>query len=91
MSVITFDPARVPSFQVAAKGLLGDTQLRKNVRHATGVITNKRRIVVGEIRVYSISTHPHCNWRADPSGTVREVEVAERAIDLLSAQHPIVG
>lgn len=49
------------------------------------------RIVVGEIRVYSISTHPHCNWRADPSGTVREVEVAERAIDLLSAQHPIVG
>jgi L-lactate dehydrogenase complex protein LldF len=49
MSVITFDPARVPTFQVAAKDLLGDSQLRKNVRHATGVIQNKRAIVVGEM------------------------------------------
>ena len=49
MSLITFDPARVPSFQVAAKGLLGDTQMRKNVRHATTVIQNKRAIVVDEM------------------------------------------
>ncbi len=49
MSLITFDPARVPSFQVAAKDLLTDTQLRKNVRHATGVIQNKRRVVVDEM------------------------------------------
>ena len=49
MSLITFDPARVPTFQVAAKELLGDTQLRKNVRHATNVIQNKRGIVVGEM------------------------------------------
>jgi hypothetical protein len=48
------------------------------------------RTVVGEIRVYPLSTHPHCNWRADPSGTVREVEAAERVIDQVSAQHPIV-
>jgi L-lactate dehydrogenase complex protein LldF len=47
--LITFDPARVPTFQVAARGLLADTQLRKNVRHATGVIQNKRGIVVGEM------------------------------------------
>ena len=49
MSLITFDPARVPTFQVAAKDLLGDTQMRKNVRHATDVIQNKRRIVVDEM------------------------------------------
>jgi len=49
MSVITFDPARVPSFQNAAKDLLGDTQLRKNVRHATGVIQAKRKVVVEEL------------------------------------------
>lgn len=49
MSLITFDPARVPTFQVAAKGLLGDTQLRKNVRHATNVIQGKRKIVVDEM------------------------------------------
>ena len=47
--VITFDPARVPTFQVAAKGLMTDTQLRKNVKHATEVIQNKRRIVVDEM------------------------------------------
>ena len=47
--VITFDPARVPTFQVAAKRLLNDAQLRKNVRHATDVIQNKRRIVVDEM------------------------------------------
>ena len=47
--LITFDPARVPTFQVAAKALLGDTQMRKNVRHATTVIQNKRAIVVGEM------------------------------------------
>jgi len=49
MSLITFDPARVPTFQVAAKSLLGDTQMRKNVRHATNVIQTKRRIVVDEM------------------------------------------
>jgi L-lactate dehydrogenase complex protein LldF len=49
MSLITFDPARVPTFQVAAKGLLNDTQLRKNVRHATDVIQAKRRLVVDEM------------------------------------------
>ena len=47
--MITFDPARVPTFQVAAKGLLEDAQLRKNVRHATDVIQAKRRIVVDEM------------------------------------------
>ena len=49
MSVITFDPACTPSFQTAAKDLLGDTQLRKNVRHATNVIQAKRKIVVDEL------------------------------------------
>ena len=47
--LITFDPARAPSFQVAAKGLLTDSQLRKNVRHATGVIQTKRANVVAEM------------------------------------------
>ena len=47
--LITFDPNRAPTFQVAARGLLADTQLRKNVRHATDVIQNKRRAVVDEM------------------------------------------
>jgi L-lactate dehydrogenase complex protein LldF len=36
-------------FPVAAKDLLQDTQLRRNVRHATDVITKKRANVVGEL------------------------------------------
>jgi L-lactate dehydrogenase complex protein LldF len=34
---------------MAAGALMGDSQLRKNVRHATEVIQNKRSIVVGEM------------------------------------------
>jgi L-lactate dehydrogenase complex protein LldF len=47
--LITFDPNRAPTFQVAARGLIEDTQLRKNVRHATDVIQAKRKVVVDEM------------------------------------------
>lgn len=40
-------PAR--NFQSAAKELLQDSQLRRNVRHATDVITRKRGSVTGEM------------------------------------------
>ena len=43
-----FDPAHEPEFPVAARLSLVDSQLRKNVRHATSVIQNKRAIVVKE-------------------------------------------
>ena len=43
------DPRTAPAFQVAAHALLGDAQLRKNVRHATNVIQTKRGRVVAEM------------------------------------------
>jgi L-lactate dehydrogenase complex protein LldF len=43
------DPTTAPKFQVAAKALMGDSQLRKNVRHATNVIQKKRARVVDEM------------------------------------------
>jgi L-lactate dehydrogenase complex protein LldF len=43
------DPRTAPTFPMAAKAMLGDTQLRKNVRHATDVIQAKRARVVGEM------------------------------------------
>jgi L-lactate dehydrogenase complex protein LldF len=43
------DPKTAPKFQVAAKSLMGDSQLRKNVRHATNVIQAKRARVVDEM------------------------------------------
>lgn len=48
MSVRVGEAAEAPSFQKAAHALLEDAQLRKNVRHATDVITGKRAHVVGE-------------------------------------------
>jgi hypothetical protein len=42
MSGTALDPTTAPKFQVAAKALMGDSQLRKNVRHATKVIQTKR-------------------------------------------------
>ncbi|NYF51320.1 LutB/LldF family L-lactate oxidation iron-sulfur protein [Tunturiibacter gelidoferens] len=49
MSGVGLDPKTAPTFPMAAKAMLGDTQLRKNVRHATDVIQGKRARVVGEM------------------------------------------
>ena len=43
------DPRTAPTFPMAAHALLGDAQLRKNVRHATNVIQVKRQRVVDEM------------------------------------------
>jgi len=48
MSVRVGEAAQAPKFATAAKELLQNQQLRKNVRHATDVIRNKRAKVVGE-------------------------------------------
>ncbi|MBV9155222.1 MAG: iron-sulfur cluster-binding protein [Acidobacteriaceae bacterium] len=49
MSVRVGEAAQAPDFPAAAKDLLANAQLRKNVRHATDVITNKRAKVVVEM------------------------------------------
>ncbi|WP_158910467.1 LutB/LldF family L-lactate oxidation iron-sulfur protein [Granulicella sp. L56] len=49
MSGVALDPKTSPVFPMAAKAALGDTQMRKNVRHATDVIQSKRARVVGEM------------------------------------------
>ena len=46
---VPLDPRTAPVFPIAAHAVLGDAQLRKNVRHATDVIQSKRRMVVGEM------------------------------------------
>jgi L-lactate dehydrogenase complex protein LldF len=43
------DPKTAPTFPMAAKAAMGDTQLRQNVRHATDVIQAKRARVVAEM------------------------------------------
>jgi len=49
MSGTALDPRTAPVFPMAARAAMGDTQLRKNVRHATDVIQAKRARVVGEM------------------------------------------
>ncbi len=49
MSVRVGHAAEASSFPEAAKKLVRDTQLRHNVRHATGVIRRKRAQVVNEL------------------------------------------
>ena len=49
MSVRIGQTAEAPAFPVAARAMLGDTQLRGNVHHATSVIRGKRARVVAEL------------------------------------------
>lgn len=48
------------------------------------------RAVVGDVRVYSLSTHPHCNWSITPSGSSSEVARVEHLLDTLRLRHPVV-
>ena len=49
MSAGPLDPTTAPTFPIAAKAAMEDSQLRKNVRHATDVIQAKRARVVDEM------------------------------------------
>jgi L-lactate dehydrogenase complex protein LldF len=48
MTLVTLDPRKAAPFPKAAAELLRDTQLRKNVAHATDVIQRKRAAVIAE-------------------------------------------
>ncbi|MEG3163318.1 hypothetical protein U1701_01800 [Sphingomonas sp. PB2P19] len=48
------------------------------------------RLVLGEVKVYSLSTHPHCNWSVTPSGAFADIDAVETLVDTVRAQHPIV-
>lgn len=53
---------------------------------------NRRRwrSVVGAVRVYSIATHPHCNWSVTPTGSAAENARVEQVLDSVRINHPIV-
>jgi hypothetical protein len=48
------------------------------------------RRAIGEVHVYPIDTHPHCNWTVKPGGTAREIDAVERAVDQVRDDHPFV-
>lgn len=48
------------------------------------------RRAVGELRIYSVATHPHCNWEVRASGSAGDVEAVEEMADRLRADYAIV-
>jgi hypothetical protein len=48
------------------------------------------RMVIDDVRVYSLETHLHCNWAVMPSGTIGENAAVEHLADELRSSHPIV-
>ncbi|MCU6454293.1 hypothetical protein LPN01_09395 [Sphingomonas sp. A2-49] len=68
---------------------LHDLFLSTLVRKAGG---NRRRwrLVLGEVRLYAVATHPHCNWAVTPTGSAGENDMVERIADDLRVTHPIV-
>ncbi|USU03954.1 hypothetical protein NF700_11290 [Sphingomonadaceae bacterium OTU29MARTA1] len=71
-------------------GALQDLFLSTLVRKAGG---NRRRwrLVLGDMKVYAVATHPHCNWSVTPTGSAAENDIVERIADDLRVTHPIVS
>ena len=68
---------------------LKDLIIRKLAKENGGGLARWRQ-TLGDLRVYPLSTHTHCNWGARPSGARRDVVIAERAIDAVRVSHPFV-
>lgn len=48
------------------------------------------RRAVGPIKVYSPTTHAHCNWDVRSSGTIYEVACVEAMVDTVRGSRPFV-
>lgn len=57
---------------------------------AHGGTRQQWRRAIGDVRVYPVSTHPHCNWDIRSSGTVAEMAAIERLLDTVRLERPHV-
>ena len=67
---------------------LTDLLVARLLRHGGG--GQRWRRLLGPIRLYDLSTHPHCNWSISPTGSYSEVALIERLLDEVRNSHPIV-
>ncbi|WP_431468842.1 hypothetical protein [Sphingosinithalassobacter sp. LHW66-3] len=58
---------------------------------AHGGTKHRWRTVLGQVRVYSRQTHPHCNWSITPGGTAAENAAVEALADRMRNEYPIIG
>ncbi|WBO20794.1 hypothetical protein [Sphingomonas abietis] len=68
---------------------LRDTLIREIVKTYGGSGARWRQ-AVGQIKVYSRATHAHCNWDVRATGSPRQIEIVESAVDAMRTTLPFV-
>jgi len=68
---------------------LTDLLVARLVRDHGGTKHRWRR-AIGPVRLYSLVTHPHCNWAIDPTGTHKEIGLIEHLLDDVRLRHPVL-
>ena len=58
---------------------------------AHGGTRQRWRRAVGDIRVYSLDTHPHCNWDVRASGSPGDIDAVDAVVDALRDDHPHIA
>ena len=48
------------------------------------------RRLLGQVQLYSVETHAHCNWAINATGTHSEIKQIEGLLDTVRQDHPIV-
>ncbi len=48
------------------------------------------RAAIGLVKIYSVATHPHCNWAVSPSGSLYQCAEIEQRVDDLRQHYPII-
>jgi hypothetical protein len=64
--------------------------LVRDITRTHGGSTARWRRLVGSLKVYSRTTHAHCNWEARPSGSPHDIAIAEQAIDAIRPRFPYI-
>jgi len=59
------------------------------IRNVGGTRQHWRR-AVGNLRVFPIATHAHCNWDVYPSGTAADIRAVNEAVDEIRERHPLI-
>jgi len=66
-----------------------DLLVARLIRNHGGAKARWRKLA-GPVTLYSLKTHPHCNWALNPTGTGAEIAQIENLLDELRQSHPVL-
>lgn len=49
------------------------------------------RVVIGPVRLHDATTHPHCNWSVDLSGSTRATGAVEQRLNEVRLAYSIIA